>query len=293
MLDYVLLTAARNEERLIEQTIRSVRAQTVRPLRWIICSDGSTDGTDDIVRRHAADCNWISLLRMAEHRDRHFAAKVECISAAYDTLHGVEFDVIGSLDADITFEPDYFSFLLSKFQLSPELGVVGTRFIENGRQLYDYKFMNENHVSGGCQMFRRACFEAIGGYLPMKGGGEDWAAVTTARMKGWQTRSYTEKLFVHHRAMGTGGQTGLHALHRQGQRDYLTGGHPLWQVFRSVFQMTRRPWLVGGLCLLSGYTAALLRQIERPVSPELVRFHRKEQMARLRHAVFSSKGTGK
>jgi biofilm PGA synthesis N-glycosyltransferase PgaC len=282
-LTYVLITAARDEEAFIEQTIRSVVAQIERPLKWMIVSDGSADHTDDIVKQYATEHSWIELLRMPERRDRQFAAKVHCLKTAYQSIEALQFDVIGSLDADITFDDDYMAFLLNRLASDPALGVVGTRFIENLRQVYDYKLMNANHVSGGCQVFRRTCFEAIGGYLPLRGGGEDWAAVTSARMKGWRTQSYTEKLFVHHRPMGTHGQNKLQAQYRQGERDYLIGSHPLWQVCRSIFQMSRKPYLVGGFCLFLGYAWACLRRMERPVPKELMLFHRAEQMARLRN----------
>jgi poly-beta-1,6-N-acetyl-D-glucosamine synthase len=281
-LNYVLITAARNEEAFIENTIRSVVAQTILPARWIIVSDGSTDQTDNIVKKHAAQNDWIQLLRMPEHREYQFAAKVHCLRAAWEKLQPLAFDVIGNLDADITFEADYMAFLLDKLAGDLRLGVVGTRFVENSRQVYDYKFMNEEHVSGGFQIFRRACFEEIGGYLPMRSGGEDWAAVTSARMKGWRTQSYTEKLFLHHRPMGSNGQPVWSIQLRQGERDYLTGGHPLWQLSRSAYQISRKPYLVGGLCLLLGFAWAFVRRVERPVSKELMLFHRAEQMARLR-----------
>ncbi len=80
-LSFVLVTPARNEEAFIESTIRSVVAQTIRPTKWIIVSDGSTDGTDEIVKRYAHDHPWIEFLRMPEHRDRQFAAKANCFNA--------------------------------------------------------------------------------------------------------------------------------------------------------------------------------------------------------------------
>lgn len=281
-LKYVLMTAARNEEGFIEETIRSVVAQTALPARWMIVSDGSTDQTDAIVKKHAAQHDWIELMRRPEHREHQFAAKVHCLRAAWEKLQPLPFDVIGNLDADITFESDYMAFLLDKLAGDPRLGVVGTRFMENARQVYDYKFMNEEHVSGGFQIFRRACFEEVGGYLPIRSGGEDWAAVTSARLKGWRTRSYTEKLFVHHRPMGSSGQPWWSIHLRQGERDYLTGGHPLWQLSRSAYQVCRKPYVVGGLCLLLGFAWACVRRVERPVPKELMLFHRSEQMARLR-----------
>ena len=73
---YVLITPARNEAQFIELTIKSVVAQTVRPLKWVIVSDGSTDGTEEIVNKYVADHPWIELVRMPERRERHFAGKV-------------------------------------------------------------------------------------------------------------------------------------------------------------------------------------------------------------------------
>jgi biofilm PGA synthesis N-glycosyltransferase PgaC len=278
---YILITAARNEERHISRTLDSVAAQSHRPLRWVIVSDASTDRTDDLVNDYRRRCDWIDLVRMPEHRDRSFAAKVQCVQAGFDQVRHLTFDVVGSLDADISFAPDYFEFLLAKFADNPRLGVAGTPFVESGRH-YDYRFTNIEHVSGACQLFRRTCFEEIGGYAPIKGGGIDWTAVTTARMKGWQTRTFTEKTCVHHRQMGTGSASQLRGIYRHGQKDYYLGGHPLWQLCRCGYQMTRPPYIIGGLCLLAGYSSALLRRTECVASSELVQFHRREQIARLK-----------
>ena len=285
-LTYVLVTAARNEEDLIEGTIRSVVKQTHMPTRWVIVSDGSTDGTDEIIKRYAVQFNWITLLRMPEHRDRTFAAKAVCVNAGYEQLKSTEFDLIGNLDADITFGPDYYEFLLGRFSELPRLGVAGTPFVEDSDEpeghSYDHQRSNLEHVSGACQMFRRECFEEVGGYTPIKGGGIDWIAVTAARMKGWQTRTFVEMSCHHHRKMGTAGRGPLRARFRHGKEDYSLGGHPLWQVLRSVFQMGRRPRVLGGLFLMLGYLWAMLIRTPRLVSPELMAFHRSEQRARMR-----------
>ena len=288
-MKYVLVTPARNEENLIEGAIRSVVSQTIRPSRWVIVSDGSTDGTDGIVKRYAKEHTWIELLRMPEHRDRTFAAKAMCFNAGYDTLQSGDFDLIGNLDADITFEPDYYEFLLGKFAEMPRLGVAGTPFIEDASQpqnhTYAHKFADLEHVSGACQMFRRTCFEEVGGYTPIKGGGIDWVAVTTARMRGWQTRTFVEKTCFHHRKMGTASRGRLMARFQHGQEDYYVGGHLLWQVLRSTFQMQEKPFVLGGLFLILGYFWAMANRTPRPVSPELIAFRRAEQMTRLRKII--------
>jgi glycosyltransferase involved in cell wall biosynthesis len=281
LIKYVLITPARNEEGFIEKTIQSVISQTFLPTKWIIVSDGSTDRTDEIVTKYKAENSWIELVRIPEHKDRHFAAKVQAFNVGYKLMKDLEYDIIGNLDADITFGKDYFEFLLGKFSENPELGVAGTPFVE-GFSHYDYRFTNIEHVSGACQMFRRECFEDIGGYVPIKGGGIDWSAVTTARMKGWETRTFTDKTCFHHRKIGTGNSNLLGSWFKHGRKDYFLGGHPLWQVFRSIYQMKHKPYVLGGGLLFFGYTWAFVSRVERPVSKELMQFHRNEQMQRLK-----------
>ena len=293
-LKYVLVTPARNEESFIEGAIRSVISQTIQPSWWVIVSDGSTDRTDQIVKRFANEYKWIELLRMPEHRDRSFAAKAVCFNAGYEQLKFRDFAIIGNLDADITFDPEYYELLLRKFAEMPRLGVAGTPFVEDGSQpevhTYAHPFADLQHVSGACQMFRRQCFEEVGGYTPIKGGGIDWVAVTTARMKGWQTRTFVKKTCIHHRKMGTANRSPLMARFRHGQEDYYVGGHPLWQILRGIFQMKAKPVVLGGMLLIFGYFWAMAKRTKRPVSTELIAFHRTEQMDRLRNMFLSRKG---
>jgi len=281
---YVLITPARNEARYIELTIKSVLAQTARPLKWVIVSDGSTDSTDDIVVKYLQDYPWIELLRMPERSERHFAGKVQAFNAGRQRLASLTFDIIGNLDADVTFDRDFFAFLMDKFASDPQLGVAGTAFIEDSLQ-YDYRFTNIEHVSGQIQLFRTQCFDEIGGYIPRKIGGIDWVAVTTARMKGWRTRTFSEKTFVHHRSMSSATAKGLYLPFHGGRKDYVLGNHPVWELFRCIYQMTRPPVFVGGGLRFVGFFWAMLRGREGQVSEELVRFTRSEQMHRLRKFV--------
>jgi len=291
-LKYVLVTPARNEAAFIEQTIKSVISQTILPTKWVIVSDGSTDGTDEIVKKYLSDYPWMELVRMPERRDRHFGAKVKCFKAGYERMQGLGYDIIGNLDADITFDPDYFAFLLGKVDGDASLGVVGTPFVE-GATSYNFQFTAVDHVSGACQLFRRECFEQIGGYMEVKGGGIDWIAVTTARMKGWKTRTFVERVCYHHRPMGTASSGRLRANFKLGQQDYYLGGHPLWQLFRGCYQMARAPYVAGGFLLVAGYGWAWLKRVERPVSKELIQFHQGEQMQRLFARVSSKRATAR
>jgi glycosyltransferase involved in cell wall biosynthesis len=286
-MKYVLITPAHNEEAYIQKTFDSMIAQTARPERWVIVDDGSTDRTAEIVARSAQGHDWIELVQRPRHLDRSFAGKVHAFNAGLERARSFNFEVVGNLDADISFEPDYLEFLMQKFADDPALGVAGTPFLENGYDSAKDSFEGENHVAGGCQLFRRTCFEEIGGFIPNRAGGVDWIAVTTARMKGWKTRSFPEKRFQHYRALGTAGRSSVAANFSYGEKDYYLGGSPLWQLFRVAYRMTRKPVFVEGFALLCGYSWAALKRIKRPVTAELMRFHRREQMKKLR-GVFRS-----
>ncbi len=134
-------------------------------------------------------------------------------------------------------------------------------------------------------MFRAECFRKLEAGLPNPGGGVDWIAVMSARMKGWKVRSFAEKRFHHHRTLGTAETSPLGAAFAYGERAYFLGGSPVWHFVRSAYRMLKKPYLTGGLALLSGYSWAALRRMKRPVSPEMMRFHRRDQMQKLR-AIF-------
>lgn len=282
---YVLITPARNEAEFIELTIKSIVAQTVRPEKWVIVSDGSTDATDEIVLKYVNDNPWIELVRMPERQERHFAGKVHAFNAGRERLKHVEYAVIGNLDGDLSFDEGHFAFLLQKLEEEPRLGVTGTPFKGHTGVVYDYRYVSIEHVSGACQLFRRECFEDIGGYKPVKGGGIDHIAVITARMKGWKTRTFTEKAMLHHREMGTAQDGTLMAKFKLGAKDYALGSHWIWEVSRTIYQSGKRPYLLGGLVLLSGYMWSMVRRVERPVSTELIKFRHREQMQRLKDFV--------
>jgi biofilm PGA synthesis N-glycosyltransferase PgaC len=282
-LKYVLVTAARNEQAFIERTLESVIGQTRRPERWVIVDDGSTDGTASIVEAYARAHPWIELVRRPQRIERSFAGKAHAVNAAVERVRSLPFEVVGNLDADVSFEPDYLESVMRRFEEDPALGVAGTPFTQDGG--YDSakdSFEGEYYVAGPCQLFRRQCFDAIGGYVPNPAGGVDWIAVMTARMMGWKVRAFPDRRFHHHRSLGTAERGRVAAAFSYGEKDYYLGGSPVWQLFRGVYQMSQKPFVLCGMALLAGYFWAALRRVKRPVSDELVRFHRQNQMNKLK-----------
>jgi GT2 family glycosyltransferase len=294
---YVLVTPARNEAARIGATLDSVMAQTVRPLRWVIVDDGSSDGTAEVVAARAQGQAWIELLRMPPRAVREFAGKVRAFEAGRARLGGVDYAVIGNLDADITLEPRHFELLLAHFADEPRLGVAGSPYAEDParpqRHSYAHAGANLEHVSGACQLFRRECYEAIGGYPALPGGGIDTAAGLAARAIGWHTRTYTEAVCLHHRPVGTAERGRLAARFQRGVRAWMFGGHPAWELLRGLVDMRRQPFVLMGAAHLAGYGWAAWRAVPRAVPPALVAQHQREQLLRLRQLILPDrKGEG-
>jgi len=131
-------------------------------------------------------------------------------------------------------------------------------------------------------MFRRECYEAIGGYAAIKSGGIDLIAVLSARAKGWETRTFVEEKFVHHRSQGGALHTGIRERLHMGRKDYLLGNHPVWEFFRSLYQMRHKPYVLGGLLVLFSYLWNLLCGVERTIPAELMALRQSEQLKRLK-----------
>jgi glycosyltransferase involved in cell wall biosynthesis len=280
-VSYVLLTAAYNEEQYIEETIRSVVGQIVRPSRWVIVSDGSTDRTDEIVQRYAMSYPFIYLLRRVRDQNRRFASKVFALRAGLQTLALETVQFIGHLDADVSLDPFYFRDLLKEFDEDPTLGIAGGWYFEKMRGQYRPALgSSSTSIPGGIQMFRRECYQDIGGLLPIEFGGEDWYAEIMARKCGWRVRSFPE-LQVHHlRPPGTRGSP-LRYCYHQGFMDFALGSHPIFELAKLARRIPWRPYLLGALVRLFGFLMAHILG-KRMVPPDFVDFLRKEQIGRLR-----------
>ena len=280
---YVLVTAAYNEEAFIETTIRSIVDQTYRPRRWIIVSDASTDRTAEIVARYAECNDFIELVKITDDHPRNFAAQVNAINTGIARLQHLQYDFIGNLDADVSFDRDYFARLLLKFEGNPRLG-LGGGFVHD--KCGDGKFRNRtwnsvNSVAHAVQLFRRGCFEATGAYVPLPYGGPDSHAETTARMKGWEVESFPDLVVNHHRPTGSAGGV-LKSLLRQGKMDYSLGYLPLFEVFKLASRMPSKPYVVGAITRFAGFIGSYWRRDKRAVTAEFMAFLRSEQRSRLR-----------
>lgn len=278
---YVLITPVRNEQDTIEGTIDSVLRQTVHPARWVIVSDNSTDRTDAIIQHHARQHDFIELIQLSRPAERSFAAKIAAFNLGYNALKGEPFDLIGNLDADVTFDPDYYEQIMKIFDRNPRLGIAGGVIMEYLAGGFRKQQSSPLHTPGATQVFRRPCFEEIGGYLPLKNGGEDSAADIMARMRGWQTQSFGHLRVFHHRRVGSGLGGVLQARYYAGVTDYNLGKHPLFMLAKSLRRLNESPPILSSVFRLAGFLHALACRRQRPVPAEFIEFVRREQMKRL------------
>lgn len=281
---YVLLTAAKNEERYIGTTIESVLRQVKQPAAWFIMDDGSSDKTAEIVAGFAKKHSFIRLHSSRSGGQRSFGAQYRAINTAYAiATAGMSFDFVGVQDADIELaQIDYYAWLLASFDCDPHLGVSGGYIYERTSAGWASRPSNSPlSVAGGIQMFRRSCFEAIGGYKPLAFGGEDWLAQIDAKAAGWSVRPLPE-LPAHHHRPTSSADGRMRGLFRMGMRDGSFGSHPLFEVVKCLRRSSEKPYLVGSCVRYAGYICYALSRPGPTIPPDKANQLRVEQIGRLK-----------
>ncbi len=279
--NYVLMTAAHNEEDFIEGVIQSVLAQTVPPRRWVIVSDNSTDRTDEIVERYARSYDFIRGLHLSRMPGRNFASKVIALQEGEKLLGDAEYEFIGNVDADISLEFCYFEELIGHFRKHSNLGLAAGFLYENSGGEYRSVAINDaRNVFHAAQLVRRECYEDIGGYAVLKYGGEDWYAQTRARMKGWRAEALPTLKIFHHRHT-PGGSSPLRNSFRLGRQDYSFGSDPLFEIVKCLRRIPEKPYFGNTLARLAGFIWPYIRRESRAVPDDFASFLRREQKQRI------------
>jgi biofilm PGA synthesis N-glycosyltransferase PgaC len=290
---YVVISPVRNESRFIEGTIQAIVNQTVKPSEWLIVNDGSTDETAEIVARYAELHPWLKLVHRDKREDRGDRQRgkgvIDTFYYGYERLSRQDFGFIVKLDGDISFEPGYFEFLLREFASQSRLGIAGGGLYERTDGQQWSLRTAPDHVGGPAKMYRRACFEEIGGLVRALGwdGIDEWKALTL----GWQVKSFDQLRILHHRIMGNA--TGmLKSKVEQGYGAHYMGYHPLYTAARGLRHMFLRPYVIGGMALIVGHLAAWAQGREQFPDRSVIRYVRQTQLRQLR-ALFTGERTYK
>lgn len=285
MPNYIIITPAHNEEAFIEKTIRSVIQQRIRPIKWVIVNDASTDRTAEIVRRYTPDHSFMELINVERAAGRDFGNKVRAFNQGLTRVRDMDCEFIGNLDADISFLPDYFERILQEFEKDPRLGIAGGMVHSCTNGEFISQEVSLDSVAGAVQLFRRDCFKDTGGYAPLPYGGIDAAAEITARMKGWNTRTFPALRVLEHRRTGSATAQPLASRVKEGRRFHSLGYGLLFFTMRCLYRLMQRPKILGSGAALVGYLGSMMNGEPVALSPDVVRFLRGEQRTKLKRVL--------
>jgi glycosyltransferase involved in cell wall biosynthesis len=271
-LTYAAVTPARDEAENLPRLAAALLAQTVRPVRWVVVENGSTDGTDELVRALAAEHDWIRLLQTeASAAYDRTSPYMRAWHAGVEALDGVG-EVVVKLDADVSFEPNHFERLLAEFERDPALGIAGSTCWEERNGSWQEQRVARSHVRGAVRAYRREC---LVGVLPLEERfGWDTIDELKAQLNGWQVRSIADLAFYHHRQ--TGQRDGARrSWESHGDLAWYLGYRPSYLLLRTAFRACSDP---SALATLYGWARAALRREPRYANQE-VRWILREQQS--------------
>lgn len=282
---YSLVTPAKNAELTIENTIISVLNQTVRPIVWAIVDDNSTDNTQNIIKSFSRLYSFIKYVKHISD-EYNFESKVNAFNQGLMVVRKYDVSFIGNLDSDITLKENYYESLFEYFKNLPNLGIAGGQIIEISRGKTHSRYYSADSVAGGIQMFRTKCFLDIGGYLPLKLGAIDTVAETTAKMKGWDVKTFSSLIAYHQGSIGHKNMNLFLYKYKKGQREYSIGSHPLFIVFKYSFRLFEHPLFLGSIAIFCGYYFSLFTKKPILTNPSFVKYLRHSQLLKLKHSFF-------
>ena len=279
---YVLISPCRNEADYMRQTLDTVIGQSIRPAKWVIVDDGSTDATPAILAEYAAQHDWIKIVTRSDRGHRAVGPGViEAFYAGYETINPDDYQYLCKLDLDLRLPPRYFEILMERMAADPRLATCsGKAYIEK-----DGRLVNERHGDdtslGMTKFYRVSCFKGIGGFVREV----MWDGIDChrCRMKGWIACSWDEPelRFIHLRPMGSSQQSIYTGRMRHGYGQYFMGTGFLFMAASAIYRMNEKPHVLGSLAMLWGWIKSALQGKPRYEDPEFRRFLRRYQMRAL------------
>ncbi len=280
-MKYLIVSPVRNEAKFLPLTLESLARQTIRPQRWVIVNDGSTDDTGKIADEAAKQHDWIRVVHRADRGFRQAGGGViDAFYSGYHLLEKESWDYVVKLDGDVSFEPDYFEKCFAQFDAEPRLGIGGGLIcnLRNGALEEESKVDPVFHVRGATKIYRGECWRAIGGLL--KAPGWDTLDEVKANMLGWTTRTFREIKTVHHRPAGGAYGTWPNFV-KNGLANYIAGYHPVFMLSKCARRVFVKPYLVQAAGLLAGFLKGYIQRIPQVEDPALIKYFRQQQMNRL------------
>ena len=279
MKKYVIISPVRNEEEFIETTIQSVVSQTIQPSEYIIVNDGSTDATRSIAEKYEKQYDWIKIIDRPPKEHSPGAGVVNAFYDGYNTLTVSDWDFVIKLDGDLKFDENYFEAQIDHFDQNPKLGIASGRTyqIKRGKLRMDY--IPEDHTRGPAKMYKRACWEDIGGLPSVLGW--DTLDELKAQVLGWETKNFRELVLIHYKPVGYKQKNIVRRELKAGERHHYLGYLPAFVIMRGFYRMLQKPIIIAGILNLCGYTHACITRGSQIEDKEIISHLRKKQKQRL------------
>ena len=278
---YVVITPVRNEEGNFPRTVESFAEQSIRPALWIIVDDGSKDQTGAIADAAAEKYEWIRVIHRADRGFRQpGTGVVEAVNEGLAKVGTLDWDYLIKFDGDLAFGSDYFAQCFAHFERDPKLGVGGGLICSTnangliGESLGDPAF----HVRGATKIYRRACWEQIGGLY--KAPGWDTIDELKANMLGWSSRTFRE-LKVHQLKYTGSADGAWRNWVKNGLANYITGYHPLFMLAKCIKRIIARPYVIGAAGLACGFLKGYVQRIPQVPDPALIKYVRQQQLRKM------------
>src|SRR6267378_6140910 len=269
---YVLISPCRNEAAYMRETLDSVIAQSLRPAKWVIVDDGSTDDTPRILADYARRHEWIQIVT---HRDRGGRSVgpgvIEAFYAGYQTINPDDYDYLCKLDLDLRLPPRYFEILAERMAANPRIATCSGKAYVEARGRLVYERHGDDTSLGMTKFYRMDRFEAIGGFVREV----MWDGIDChlCRMHGWIACSWNdpELRFVHLRPMGSSQQSVYVGPMRHGAGQYFMGTGLLYMAASAASRLNHKPYVLGSLAMFWGWLRSALERRRRLEDPEFRR----------------------
>ena len=277
-MSYVLISPCRDEAAYMRETLDTVIAQSLRPAKWVIVDDGSSDATPRILAEYARRHDWIEIVTLRDRGRRSVGPGViEAFYAGYRTIDPDAYDYLCKLDLDLRLPPRYFEILCARMAADPRIATCsGKAYVEERGRLVPERHRDDTSL-GMTKFYRVSCFKAIGGFIRAV----MWDGIDChqCRMRGWIACSWDEPelRFVHLRPMGSSQQSIYAGRMRHGAGQYFMGTGFLYMAASAASRINQKPYVLGSAAMLWGWLASALRRKPRLDDPAFRSFLRAYQ----------------
>lgn len=275
---YLLISPCRNEADYMRQTLDTVVAQSVRPTKWVIVDDGSTDATPQILAEYAAKHDWIQIVTRADRGRRAVGPGViEAFYTGYNAINPDDYEFLCKLDLDLRLPLRYFEILIQRMTDNPLIATCsGKAYVEENGHLVDERHGDETSL-GMTKFYRVSCFKAIGGFVREV----MWDGIDChrCRMEGWVACSWDEPdlRFVHLRPMGSSQQSIYVGRMRHGYGQYFMGTGFFFMLASAINRLRDKPYVLGSMAMLWGWLKSALKRNPRYGDEKFRKFLRRYQ----------------